>query len=103
MYKLITFDGLSASGKFTNNVKLCEYLGIERLADSFFTLAKHVTGMNIYEDLCLRLMCWLNIVTFAYRFDWKQREGEVFYTRGILAASYRIFLHGAIYRMTEMY
>lgn len=73
MYKLITFDGPSTSGKFTNSVKLCECLGIERLNDSFYTVMKHILGLNIYDSVS-RLMIWLNIVRLSYAFDWKKRE-----------------------------
>ncbi len=74
MYKLITFDGPSASGKFTNSVKLCDYLGIERVNDSLFTVMRHMLDLGIYSDSLLRPMIWLNMVRLSYAFDWKKRE-----------------------------
>ena len=74
MHKLITFDGPSASGKFTNSAKLCDYLGIERLNDTLFSVMRHMLDLGIYTDPLLRPIIWLNIVRLAYTFDWKKRE-----------------------------
>ena len=74
MHKLITFDGPSASGKFTNSVKLCDYLGLERVNDSLFSVMRHMLDLGIYSDSLLRPIIWLGIVRVSYAFDWKKRE-----------------------------
>ena len=73
MPKLITFDGPSASGKFTQSVKLCEHLGVERVNDSMFTLLKNQLDLSIYSDPMLRPILWASIVRFSYAFDWQKR------------------------------
>ena len=75
MPKLITFDGPSASGKFTNSVKLCEYLGIERVNDTAFTVMKHMIESNLLvKNPVLRPLLWLGIVKLSHTFDWQKRD-----------------------------
>ena len=74
MYKLITFDGPSASGKFTQSCRLCKHLQIEQLNDSLFSVMRHMTDLGIYSDSLLRPIIWLSIVRLSYAFDWKKRE-----------------------------
>ena len=74
MPKLITFDGPSASGKFTQSVKLCEHLGIERVNDTMFTLLNNQLNLEIYQDPMLRPVLWTAIVRFSYAFDWQKRD-----------------------------
>ena len=75
MHKLITFDGISGSGKFTNSVKLCDHLGIERVNDTAFTVMKHMIESNLFfNDPILRPVLWFGIVKLSHKLDWQKRE-----------------------------
>ena len=41
MFQLITFDGISGSGKSTNHQKLCDQLNITRDYDNIFSVMRH--------------------------------------------------------------
>ena len=74
--RLITFDGLSASGKWTFNCKLCEHLGIERVEFNCFNTIVNIVDSNgqLATDLVLRTLIWMTAIRYSYQFDWQKRD-----------------------------
>ena len=77
MPRLITFDGPSASGKKTNNNKLCEHLGIVRRDDCFFSQAMQTLRMPVLSGR-VRPLVWSAVVGAAYKTEWIHKGQDVF-------------------------
>ena len=73
--RLITFDGLSGSGKYTQSNHLCDHFGIEWVQDDCLNTMMHVAERVIGDkDLIGRMTLWIAAVRLSYQFDWHKRD-----------------------------
>lgn len=74
MFKLITFDGMSGSGKSTNHQKLCDHLNIKRVYDNIFSVIRQAIDHHLFSGLDLRLVLWMAMVQLSWYLSWKHKD-----------------------------